>query len=170
MLFPKFVYMTKNTPFFPILHVFAPLNDVRVYSAWSWKIILITWIFGWAWYPLDIRVDPGDYEVLIKSLWWWVSVWWSFCKRGVIVGCSCQRGWVCSIVYVGNQPGITSIKVSSRAYLSKGWPLSSLLSSSKLNLLINVCWCFMVMLSTQLFCKTYLDQTLVCFKFFIPIP
>ena len=35
MFFPKFVYMTKNTPFFPILHVFAPLNDVRAYSALS---------------------------------------------------------------------------------------------------------------------------------------
>ena len=51
MSFPKFVYMTKNTPFFPILHVFAPLNDVRAYIAWSWKTTLITWIFGRAWYP-----------------------------------------------------------------------------------------------------------------------
>ena len=51
MGFPKFVYMTKNTSFFPILHVFAPLNDVRAYSAWSWKTTLITWIFGRAWYP-----------------------------------------------------------------------------------------------------------------------
>ena len=51
MFFPKFVYMTKNTPFFPIFHVFAPLNDVRAYSAWSWKTTLITWIFGRAWYP-----------------------------------------------------------------------------------------------------------------------
>ena len=50
MSFPKFVCMTKNTPFFPILHVFAPLNDVRAYSAWSWKTTLITWIFGRAWY------------------------------------------------------------------------------------------------------------------------
>ena len=41
----------KNTPFFPILHVFGPLNDVRAYSAWSWKTTLITWIFGRAWYP-----------------------------------------------------------------------------------------------------------------------
>ena len=57
MSFPKFVYMTKNT-LFPILHVFAPLNDVRAYSAWSWKTTLITWIFGRAWYPLDIRVPP----------------------------------------------------------------------------------------------------------------
>ena len=30
MFFPKFVYMAKNTPFFPILHIFVPLNDVRV--------------------------------------------------------------------------------------------------------------------------------------------
>ena len=41
----------KTHPFFPILNVFAPLNDVRPYSAWSWKTTLITWIFGWAWYP-----------------------------------------------------------------------------------------------------------------------
>ena len=41
----------KTHPFFPILHVFAPLNDVRAYSAWSWKTTLITWIFGRAWYP-----------------------------------------------------------------------------------------------------------------------
>ena len=60
--FQKFVYMTKNTRFFPILHVFAPLNDVRAYIAWSWKTTLITWIFGRAWYPLDIRVAPrGDF-------------------------------------------------------------------------------------------------------------
>ena len=37
--------------FFPILHIFAPLNNVRAYSAWSWKTTLITWIFGRAWYP-----------------------------------------------------------------------------------------------------------------------
>ena len=43
--------MTKNTPFFPILHVFAPLNELRAYSAWSWKTTLIMWIFGRAWYP-----------------------------------------------------------------------------------------------------------------------
>ena len=33
MSFPKFVNMPKNTPFFPMLHVFAPLNDVRAYIA-----------------------------------------------------------------------------------------------------------------------------------------
>ena len=37
--------MTKNIPFFPILHVFAPLNDVRAYIAWSWKTTLIMWFF-----------------------------------------------------------------------------------------------------------------------------
>ena len=45
MSFPKFVNMTKNTPFFPILHVFALLNDVREYIAWSWKTTPITWFF-----------------------------------------------------------------------------------------------------------------------------
>ena len=67
MSLPKFVYMTKNTPLFPILHVFAPLNDVRAYSAWSWKTTLITWIFGRAWYPLDIRVATGAYLKIDKS-------------------------------------------------------------------------------------------------------
>ena len=45
MSFPKFVNMTKNIPFFPILHVFASLSDVRAYTVWSWKITLILWIF-----------------------------------------------------------------------------------------------------------------------------
>ena len=45
MSFPKFVIRPKTYPFFPILHVFAPLNDVRAYIAWSWKTTLITWIF-----------------------------------------------------------------------------------------------------------------------------
>ena len=31
--------------FFPILHVFAPLNDVRAYIAWSRKTTLITFFF-----------------------------------------------------------------------------------------------------------------------------
>ena len=35
MSFPKFVNMTKTHLFFPISHVFAPLNDVRAYIAWS---------------------------------------------------------------------------------------------------------------------------------------
>ena len=48
----------KTHPFFPILHVFTPLNDVRTYSAWSWKTTLIKWIFGRAWYPLHISSAP----------------------------------------------------------------------------------------------------------------
>ena len=58
MSIPKFVNMTKNIPFFPILHVFAPLNDVRVNIAWSWKTTLITWIFLRGWYPTSDTSDP----------------------------------------------------------------------------------------------------------------
>ena len=46
--------MTKNTPFFPILHVFEPLNDVLAYIAWSWKTTLITWFF---FYEDDIQLQ-----------------------------------------------------------------------------------------------------------------
>ena len=36
MSFPKFaLYRDQKLTFFPILHVFAPLNDVRAYIAWS---------------------------------------------------------------------------------------------------------------------------------------
>ena len=45
------IWPKTHAPFFPILHVFAPLNDVRAYIAWSWKTTLIMWIFGRAWYP-----------------------------------------------------------------------------------------------------------------------
>ena len=45
MSFPKFVNMAKNIPFFPISHVFAPLNYVRPYTTWSWKTTLIMWFF-----------------------------------------------------------------------------------------------------------------------------
>ena len=48
----------KIHPFFQFCTFFAPLNDVCAYITWSWKTTLITWIFGWAWYPLDIRVPP----------------------------------------------------------------------------------------------------------------
>ena len=50
--FQNFSIWPKTHFFSPILHVFAPLNDVRAYIAWSWKTTLITWIFGRAWYPL----------------------------------------------------------------------------------------------------------------------
>ena len=58
MSFPKFVNMTKNIHFFPILHVFAPLNDVRAYIAWSWKTTLITWFFYEDDIQLQIQVPP----------------------------------------------------------------------------------------------------------------
>ena len=48
----------KNTPFPPILHVFAPLNDVRAYIARSWKTTLITWIFWRGWYPTSNTSAP----------------------------------------------------------------------------------------------------------------
>ena len=55
MSFPKFVNVTKNILFFfPILHVFEPLNDVRTYIAWSWKTTLITWI---SFYEDDIQLQ-----------------------------------------------------------------------------------------------------------------
>ena len=55
--------MTKNIPFFPILHVFAPLNDVRAYIAWSWKTTLITWIFLRGWYPTSNTSGPPPREL-----------------------------------------------------------------------------------------------------------
>ena len=58
MSFPKYVTMTKYTPFFPILSVFAPLNDVRAYIAWSCKTSLITWIFLREWYPTSNTSRP----------------------------------------------------------------------------------------------------------------
>ena len=56
--FQKLVNMAKNTPFFPILHVFAPLNDVRAYITLSWKTTLITWIFYADDIQLEIQVAP----------------------------------------------------------------------------------------------------------------
>ena len=67
--------MTKNTPFFPILHVFAPLNDVRAYIALSWKTTLITWFFYADDIQLQIQValPPGKlgrifFEVDVSSI------------------------------------------------------------------------------------------------------
>ena len=56
----------KTHLFFPILHVFAPLSDVREYSAWSWKTTLITWIFGRAWYPPWHSSGPRDQEACMN--------------------------------------------------------------------------------------------------------
>ena len=72
MFFPKFVYMTKNRPFFPILHVFAPLNDVCAYSAWSWKTTLITWIFRQAKYPPWHSSGPLG-GLAVSYEWKWVK-------------------------------------------------------------------------------------------------
>ena len=66
--FPKLVNMTKNTPFFPILHVFAPLNDVRAYIALSWKTTLIMWIFLRGWYPTsDTSETPPAHQLIAES-------------------------------------------------------------------------------------------------------
>ena len=62
MSIQKFVNMTKNIPFFPILHVFAPLNDVRTYIALSWKTI--TWIFLRGWYPTSDTSGPPGLSLL----------------------------------------------------------------------------------------------------------
>ena len=62
MSLSKFVNMTKNTPFFPILHVFAPVNDVRLYIAWSWNTTLITWIFYEDGIQLQIQVAPREFN------------------------------------------------------------------------------------------------------------
>ena len=49
----------KTYPFFLILHVFAPLNDIRAYIAWSWKTTLVTWIFFLrGWYPTSDTSGP----------------------------------------------------------------------------------------------------------------
>ena len=74
MSFPKFVTMTKNTPFFPILHVFAPLNNVRAYIAWSWKTTLITWIFLRGWYPTSTQVPPGCVLWILEMIVSWIKL------------------------------------------------------------------------------------------------
>ena len=65
----KIVNMTKNTPFFPFLHVFAPLNDVSEYIAWSWKTTLITWFFLRGWYPtLNTSALPPGFQYSLPML------------------------------------------------------------------------------------------------------
>ena len=53
-LFQNLWTWPNNTSFFPILQIFAPLNDVRMYIAWSWKTTLIMWIF---FYEDDIQLQ-----------------------------------------------------------------------------------------------------------------
>ena len=55
--FQNFSIWLKTHPFFPILHVFALLNDIRAYIAWSWKTTLITFFFEDD-IQLQIQVSP----------------------------------------------------------------------------------------------------------------
>ena len=65
-LFKNLSIWPKTYLFFPILHVFAPPNDVRAYIALSWKTTLITWIFLRGWYPTsDTSGPPGRKTTLI---------------------------------------------------------------------------------------------------------
>ena len=99
MSFPKFVNMTKNTPFFWILLVFAPLNDVCAYIAWSWKTTLITWIFLRGWYPTSNTSGPtGDWEtnmekksggVLFSFSFYVIASFW-FAQRMILGWLECQ--------------------------------------------------------------------------------
>ena len=50
----------KIIPFRLILHEFDTLFTLRTYSAQLWKKYPFTWIFGRAWYLLDIWVAPRD--------------------------------------------------------------------------------------------------------------
>ena len=107
MFFPKFLHMTKNTPFFPILHVFAPLNDVRAYSALSWKTTLITWIFGWAWYPpwhssgppgkwfmqenRQFKNEPITFDRLLIESGSWCVCWCRLISAYLLLGVNCDK-------------------------------------------------------------------------------
>ena len=62
--------MAKNTPFFPIFARFCNpkhVNDVRAYTARSWKTILITWFFPLFYeddIQLQIQVTPGHSYIM----------------------------------------------------------------------------------------------------------
>ena len=82
----------KTHPFFASLHVFAPLNDVRAYIAWSWKTTLITWIFLRGWYPTSNTSAPPpgqttcphqQTENCILTLKWPRYFYSRWCPRGV---------------------------------------------------------------------------------------
>ena len=57
----KIYQYDQNTPFFQILHVLVPLNDVRAYIACSWKTTQITWIFLQGWYPSSDTSAPPQH-------------------------------------------------------------------------------------------------------------
>ena len=76
LFFPKFMTITKTHLFFPMLDVFAPLNDVHT---WSWKTALIT-CFLLQWWYLPWNTSPPPRHSLFISLpmeiYAKVSVWW----------------------------------------------------------------------------------------------
>ena len=59
--------MAKNTPFFPILHVFAPLNDVRAYIAFPGKTTLLHDFFYEDDIQLQIQVPPPRYSLPLEE-------------------------------------------------------------------------------------------------------
>ena len=80
------VTMTKNTPFFPrILHVLAPLNDVRAYIAWSWKTTPITWFFFFFFFFFTRMISnfkckwpPGVFFIIIILYHFKLCEWFFF--------------------------------------------------------------------------------------------
>ena len=78
-------YDQKHTRFTPILQVFAPLNDVRAYIAWSWKTILTTWRFFFprGWHPTS-NTSASPPRVLWSPLAWDVTQHMSMSAFGVI--------------------------------------------------------------------------------------
>ena len=56
-------YDQKDTLFSQFCTFFVPLNDVRAYIAWSWKMTLITWIFLRGWYPTSNTSAPPPRQV-----------------------------------------------------------------------------------------------------------
>ena len=61
----------------PVLYVFAPLNDVHAYIAWSWKTTLITWIF----YEDDIQL-----QIQVPSPGTLLSYWFVYLNDMVLLG------------------------------------------------------------------------------------
>ena len=77
----KFVNMTKNTPLFPFFHVFAPLNNVRGYIAWSWKTTLISDFFYEDDIQLQIQVPPPPPPGPSCNMFQIGMVWWHHSEK-----------------------------------------------------------------------------------------
>ena len=61
--FQNLLLWSKTHPFFsPLLHIFAPLNNVHAYIALSWKTTLIMWFFLRGWYPTSNASGPPGRE------------------------------------------------------------------------------------------------------------